>query len=61
MGNLQMKCHCTVLIHSITTFKASVHNTCCKPNHADYKREQKYLKKVDKQLSLLLKLLNESP
>jgi len=61
MPNLHLQCHCNVLIANIHTFLHTIENTCCAPANASYKKEQKYIKKLDKDLRKLLDLLNQSP
>ena len=61
MSNLHLKCHCGVLITNITTFLYTIDNCKCKPEHANFRKEQKYIKKLDKQLKVLLELLNNAP
>jgi len=61
MGNVHLQCHCGVLVANITTFLYTINNCSCKPDHRDFKKEQRYLKKLDKQLKKVIHLLNNSP
>ena len=61
MPNTHLQCHCITLVTYINTFKHTIDNCKCRPDHKNYRAEQKYYKKLDKQLNVLLKLLGESP
>jgi len=61
MDNQQLRCNCNLLISNINYIKSTIHHSCCRPNHEDFKKEQKYIKKLIKKLDDVLELLNESP
>jgi len=61
MANIQLQCHCGILVNSIATFFHGINRCSCKPSHDNYKKEQQYLKKLEKQLNKVIHLLNNPP
>jgi len=61
MENIKLNCHCTALVSQIIMFKNNLQHSRCDENCDFYKKEVAYIKKLDKKLDELIKLLYDSP